>query len=476
MEPDEFQRIGYALIDRIARYRRELVTHPPPVLAAVNPGQIMRALPGSAPEAPQSLDAVLEDLESLVFSGVMHWQHPRFFGYFPGGGGLASVLADIVSTGLAVVGLNWQSSPALTEIEQVMMIWLRDLLGLSSAWSGVIQDTASSATLVALICARERTTSHSAARGGLQGERSPLVVYTTAEAHSSVLKAATLAGFGRDNVCAVTTDEHFGMRADALEECIQRDRASGRVPCAVAATVGTTSTTAVDPVHSIGRITAREQVWLHVDSALAGAAMLLPEYRHFWDGIEQADSLVVNAHKWMTVAPDCSLYFVRDPQHLIRVMSTNPSYLRTDVDSEVTNYRDWGIPLGRRFRALKLWLTLRIEGAERLRARIRRDCENTQWLAQQVRSAPPWRLIAPATFQTVCVRHEPPGLAGEALDRHTLEWCRRINSSGFAYLTPSLVAGRWFVRVSIGSESMEREHVAQLWEVMRNTAAEAQSP
>ena len=472
MDTEEFRHAAYTLVDRIATYRQDLEARELPVRSLVQPGQITRALPTEAPEMPETLPAILSDIDSRVFEGILHWQHPRFFGYFPAGGGLESALADLVSTGLGVVGLNWESSPALTEIETVTLSWMRQLLGLSSAWRGVIQDSASSSTLVALLCARERATHHSAAHGGLQAESSPLVVYTTSEAHSSVVKAAKLAGFGCDNVRIVDTDAAFAMRADDLQERMRADRAAGRTPCAIVATVGTTSTTAIDPLHRIAPIANAENVWLHVDAALGGAAMLMPEYRHLWSGIEQADSLVVNAHKWLTVAADCSLYFVRDPQHLIRVMSTHPSYLRTNVDSEVIHYRDWGIPLGRRFRALKLWLTLRSNGAAKLRARMRRDCENARWLAECVRACRSWRVVTPVPFQTVCVRHEPPGVENEALDRHTLDWCRRINASGFAYLTPAIIGGRWTVRVSIGSELTQRQDVAQLWDAMRDAAEE----
>ncbi|MDR6391803.1 pyridoxal phosphate-dependent decarboxylase family protein [Paraburkholderia phenoliruptrix] len=473
MNNEQFRAAAYALIDRIVTYREELASKTPPVLSKKEPGEILRALPTVAPEQPENLAAVLQDLDEHVFSGVMHWQHPRFFGYFPVGGGLASVLAAIVTNGLGVIGLNWQSAPALTEIETAVMVWMRDLLGLSSAWNGVIQDSASSSAVVALICARERTTAYSAAAGGLQAESTALTVYTTAEAHSSVVKAATLAGFGHDNVRLVETDADFSMNTQALQAAISEDRAAGKRPCAIVATVGTTSTTAVDPIEAIAAIAVREGIWLHVDSAMAGSAMLAPEFRHYWQGLESADSLVVNAHKWMTMAPECSFYFVRDAEHLVRVMSTNPSYLRTDVDGEVINYRDWGIPLGRTFRALKVWLTLRLEGADALRQRIRRDCGNTAWLAQQVDATDAWERVAPAPFQTICLIHKPLGLEGEALDAHTLDWCRQINNSGFAYLTPAIVGERWIVRVSVGSELMEREDVEALWEVMRKTAEDS---
>ena len=266
------------------------------------------------------------------------------------------------------------------------------------------------------------------------------------------------------------------MRADALSSAIAADRARGRRPCAIVATCGSTTTTALDPLREIGAIAAREGVWLHVDAAMAGSAMVLPECRWMWNGIEQADSLVINPHKWLGAAFDCSVYYVRDPEHLVRVMSTNPSYLQTAADGTVTNYRDWGIPLGRRFRALKLWFLIREAGVEGLQARLRRDLGNAQWLARQVEAAPDWRVLAPVPLQTVCVRHEPQAIVeqgGDALDRHTLAWCDRINRSGAAYLTPAILDGRWMVRVSIGAIATERAHVEQLWRVMQAIAGEA---
>jgi aromatic-L-amino-acid decarboxylase len=347
---------------------------------------------------------------------------------------------------------------------------MRQMLGLSSAWSGVIQDTASTSTLVALLCARERASNYSLARGGLQGENHPLIVYVSSHSHSSVEKAALLAGFGRDNLHQVAVDEKYAMKAEALEEAIQADRKAGLLPCAVVATTGTTGTTALDPVNAIADVARKHNLWLHVDAALAGSAMILPECRWMWEGIESADSLVLNPHKWLGVAFDCSLYYVRDLEHLVRVMSTNPSYLQSAVDSKVKNLRDWGIPLGRRFRALKLWCLIREQGVEGLQARLRRDLENAQWFAERVRSTPNWCVLAPVPLQTVCVRHEPPGLGGEELDKHTLAWVERVNSSGGAYLTPSILEGRWMVRVSIGSLKTERQHVQALWELMEREA------
>jgi aromatic-L-amino-acid decarboxylase len=468
MSPDEFREFGHLLVDWIADYRADLARRP--VMARTAPGEVRSQLPASAPEMPEGFEAVLRDLERVILPGLSHWQHPGFFGYFPANASLASVLGDYLSTGLGVLGLSWQSSPALTELEEVVTDWVRQMVGLSGAWSGVIQDTASTSTLVALICAREWATGFGMTRGGLQAEPRPLVVYTSGQAHSSVAKAALLAGFGRDNVAIVPHDAAYAMRPDALAEAIGRDIAAGKRPCAVVATTGTTATTAIDPVAAIAGVAGERGLWLHVDAAMAGSAMILPECRWMWEGVEAADSLVLNAHKWLGAAFDCSLYYVRDAEHLVRVMSTDPSYLRSAADGRVKNLRDWGIPLGRRFRALKLWCLLRAEGIGGLQARLRRDLENARWLADQVRSTPGWMVLAPVPLQTVCVRHEPAGLDGPALDEHTLGWCERVNRSGEAYLTPATLDGRWMVRVSVGAEPTERRHVGALWGMMRREA------
>jgi aromatic-L-amino-acid decarboxylase len=465
MTPAEFRKHGRAVVDWIADYRERLEALP--VMATTSPGDVRAQLPLAPPERPESFDAILADLDRIIVPGLSLWQHPRFFGYFPANASLASVLGDFVSTGLGVLGLAWQSSPALTELEEVATDWLRQMVGLSAAWSGVIQDTASTSTLVGLLSARERTTGYSLARGGLQAQCKPLVVYASSQSHSSVDKAAVLAGFGRENIRHVAHDAAYAMRPDALDAVIHDDIASGRAPCAVVATTGTTTTAAADPVGAIVAVAKRYGVWVHVDAAMAGSAMILPECRSIWEGIEGADSIVLNPHKWLGAAFDCSVYFVRDPEHLVRVMSTSPSYLQSSADGAVKNYRDWGLPLGRRFRALKLWFLIREQGVSGLQARLRRDLENARWLAEQVGAAKGWRVLAPVSLQTVCLRHEPEGLAGEALDRHTKAWVERLNRSGLTYLTPAVLDGRWVVRVSVGAEATERAHVEQLWAAMQ---------
>ena len=468
MTPDEFRRIGHRVVDWIADYRSGIVSRQ--VLSRSAPGEVRQRLPAAPPETGEPLDALLRDLDETILPGITHWQHPSFFSYFPANATLASVIGDFLSTGLGVIGLNWQASPALTELELLMADWMRQMTGLSPGWSGAIHDTASTATLVALVCARERRTGFSMQRGGLQQEPHPLVVYSSSESHSSVLKAALLAGFGRERVRAIPVDGAFALDALALRKAIAADAEQGLVPCAIVATTGTTGSTALDPLEAMADLAAEYGCWLHVDAAMAGSAMILPECRWMWSGVEHADSIVLNPHKWLGAVFDYSLYYVRDVEHLVRVMSTNPSYLRTSADAQAVNLRDWNIPLGRRFRALKLWALIRSEGVAGLQARLRRDLANAAWFAAQVDAAQQWERIAPVPLQTVCVRHRPKGVDGEALDRHTLAWLERLNRSGDAFLNATVLGGRWAVRVSIGSETTERAHVAALWERMQAVA------
>ena len=470
MDTHEFRRLGHELIDWIAAYRDTIETYP--VMSPAQPGDISKHLPKTPPLQAEGLDAILSDLDRIVMPGITHWNHPGFFAYFPSNSSLSSVLADLVCAGLGSQGMSWQTSPAATEVEDVVMDWLRQMLGLSAAFTGVIQDTASTATFCALLCARERSSGFSQNRGGLQGEPAALIVYASDQGHSSIPKAALLAGFGKDHLRLIPTDENHALRLDALEAAIQTDLAAGRKPCALVAAVGTTATTAMDPLEPMARLAQRYGLWLHVDAAMAGTAMICPECRWMWDGVELADSIVLNPHKWMGTGFDLTAYFVRDPEHLIRVMGTNPSYLHTAQDGQVRNLRDWGIPLGRRFRALKLWFLIRDQGVEGLQARIRRDLANAQWLKEQVDAAPGWERLAPVDLQTVCIRHVPTTLRGDetALKAHNLAIADRINQGGRSYLTPSMLKGRQMIRVSIGAEPTERCHVEALWNALQSEA------
>ncbi len=472
MTPEDFRQAGHDLIDWIADYRSNLEQRP--VRAQVDPGDIRRSFPTTAPETPQPPEQLLAELEHRVLPGLTLAQHPMHYGWFPANASLASVLGDIASSGLGTLGISWESCPALTEVEEVVCDWMRQLTGLSDSWEGCIQDTASTSCLTSLLLARERASDYAQNHGGLQATDKPLVVYTTAEAHSSVVKAALLAGFGSDNLRMVAMDpEKRSMQSESLAQMVAADIAAGCIPAAVIASVGSTGVTAFDPVAEIAEIAARHDIWLHVDAAMAGSAMLLPECRYLWEGVEAADSIAWNPHKWMGTILDCSLMYVRDVQHLVRVMSTNPSYLRSSVDDEVKQYRDWGIPLGRRFRALKLWYHLGIDGIESIRERLRRDLDNARWFAELVANAENWQVLATVELQTVCIRHQPPGLGGEALDRHTLAWVNAINQSGAAFMSPSILNERWMVRVSVGVEATTRAHIEKLWALIQQQVEES---
>ena len=500
MDAQAFRRLGYQLVDWIADYRENLERLP--VMSQAKPGEIRAAFPDHPPLQGGRMAQALAALERDVLPGITHWNHPSFFAYFPSNTSYASILGDLAASGLGAQGMSWQTSPAATEVEEVVMDWLRQMVGLSPAFTGVIHDTASTATFTALLCAREKGSDFSQNEGGLQtrglgsaqaagggqrgdaeraeasgrsplsgsGGEAPLVVYASDQGHSSIEKAALLAGFGRSFLRLIPTDDAHAIRLDLLQAAIEKDVEIGLRPCALVACVGTTGTTALDPVAALADLAEKHGMWLHVDAALAGTAMVLPECRWMWAGIERADSLVFNPHKWMGVGFDLSAYYVRDPQHLIRVMSTNPSYLRTAQDGQASNFRDWHIQLGRRFRALKLWFYLMDVGVEGLQARLRRDLEHAQWLKAQVDAAPDWERLAPVPLQTVCLRHLKPGLDEAALAAHNLELARRVNDSGQAYLTPSMLKGTQMLRVSIGAETTERRHVEALWEALRLAA------
>lgn len=468
MTPDEFRKNGHALIDMIADYRTNVETRP--VRSQSEVGELLDWLPDNPPKYGEDAGDLLDEIAAKVAPAMTHWQHPSFFAYFPANADLSSVLGDLASSGFGQLGLNWQSSPPLTEFEDRMCDWMRQLLGLSAGWHGVIQDTASTSTLVALLCAREKSTDFGQIRNGLRGEQE-LVVYSSSQAHSSITKAALLAGFGKNQLrsCAVT--DEFAVDLADLRRQLDKDVAGNRKPCAIVACTGTTATTAMDDIKGLADLAEEYGCWLHVDAAMAGSAMILPEMRHLWDGVERADSIVFNPHKWLGVVFDCSIYYVRDEQHLVRVMSTNPSYLQTSADGEAPNYRDWGIPLGRRFRAMKLWWLLRCEGVDKLQNRLRRDIENARWLEQQLAEQADWHLIAPVALQTLCVVHRPAAIAESELDAYTQAWCESINASGEAMLTPAVVGGAWVVRISIGALATERRHVEQLWRTMQKHTA-----
>jgi aromatic-L-amino-acid/L-tryptophan decarboxylase len=467
--PEEFRRAAHELVDWVADYRAGVADLP--VRSGVAPGEVVAALPPNAPEAAEPIEALIADLDRVIVPGLTHTQHPRNFAWFPSNASLSSVLGDILAAGIGALGITWQSAPALTELEQVVCDWARQLCGLSENWKGTIYDGASTASLVALLVAREQASGHSQRAGGLQGEERPLTVYCSTEAHSSVTKAVLLAGYGAGNLRLVpVTKPGREMDVAALRSLMAGDAGAGRRPTAVVATAGTTATTAFDPIADVCELAGRYGAFVHVDAAMAGSAMLLEECRDLFDGIEGAGSISWNPHKWLGSVLETSLFYVRQPELLVSVLATDPSYLRSKLDGSVIQYRDWGLPLGRRFRALRLWALLRLEGADALRARLRRDLANAESLTALVAAAPEWSVIAPVTLQTVCVVHTPPDADDEQLDRHTLAWCEAVNASGLAHITPAMVDGHWVVRVSVGAEPTEWADVVALWDLMQEKA------
>ena len=476
MTPDEFRRCGHALVERIARYMEEIEDYP--VLSRAEPGSIRRRLPASAPERGEPFSDVLRDVDEIVMPGITHWQSPNFFAYFPANASGPSILGDLLSSGLGVQGMLWATSPACTELETHVLDWLVDLLGLperfrsTTAGGGVIQDTASSSTLAALLAARERASAgrvneHGAGFGPDAGRGPRLTVYTSAHAHSSIEKAVKIAGLGRAGLRLVEVDTRHAMRVDALEAAIAADRDAGAIPAMVSATVGTTSSGAVDPVRAAGEVCRREGIWLHVDAAHAGSATICPEHRGLVDGVELADSYTFNPHKWLLTNFDCNCFWVADRAALVGALSILPEYLRNQATAsgEVIDYRDWHVPLGRRFRALKLWFVLRHYGAEGLRAHVRRSVALADWFATQVEASDDFELAAPVSVGLVCFRHRAGGAFNQAL-------MDRLNGSGRLYLTHTRLDDRLVLRLAVGGPATRREHVEAAWARIVGTAGE----
>ena len=467
MDLEGFRRHAHELVEVMADYLARVEALP--VRARVRPGEIADRLPPSAPETAEPFAALLRDVEEVVLPGLTHWQHPRFLAFFPANSSPPSVLGEMLTAAFAVNALIWEGSPAATEMEERVLDWLRRALGLPAGFRGVIQTTASEATLTALLVARERATGLRAREEGLAG-LPPMAVYASEEAHSSVEKGVGIAGFGRRNLRRIPTDERFAMRPEALEAAIREDLARGIRPCAVVATLGTTGVGASDPLEPIGAIAERYGLFLHVDAAWAGSALLLPEWRHLAAGVERADSFVFNPHKWLGVNFDCSAHFVRDADELVRTFEILPAYLATRERGRVVDYRDWGIPLGRRFRALKLWFVLRLYGLEGLRAMIRRHVELAHVLAGWIEAEPDFRLVTGPNLALVTFRYEPPGVESEALEELNRRLPRAVNDDGRTYVTPTVVRGRAVTRLCVGQTYTERRHVETAWQAVVEVA------
>jgi len=474
MSSEEFRRAMQEVTDRIAQFLESPERWR--VLPAVTPGQIRAALPAAAPAQGESIDAILADFDDLIMPGTTHWNHPGFMAYFATTGSAPGILAESLIAALNVNAMVWRTGPAATELEEVTLGWVRDLMGLAADFDGVINDTASTSTLYALAAAREALPGLRIRQQGLAGRADvpKLAVYCSAEAHSSVDKAAITLGLGIDAMRRLPTDAQFRLDVGALRAAIASDRRQGILPMAVVATVGTTSTTSVDPVPDIADICETERIWLHVDAAYAGPAALLPELRYIMDGCARADSLVMNPHKWMFVPIDCSILFTRHPALMRQTFSLTPDYLTTAEDSVARNLMDYGVALGRRFRALKLWFVIRYFGATGIAARIREHIRLAGELASWIDADPEFERLAPQQFSVVVFRHVPPGMADEAaLEAHNSRILDRVNASGEIFIAQTRARGTYALRVALGNLRTTEVHVRRAWELLQEAARHA---
>jgi aromatic-L-amino-acid decarboxylase len=466
----ELRAQGERLLAWIATY----LEHPEryPVVSPLAPGDVRRSLPAAPPRDGEPLERIIDDFEQRILPGITHWNHPGFFAYFSISSSIPGILAELLTAALDVNAMLWKTSPAATELEQLAMDWLRQLLGLGEGWFGLINDTASISTMLALAAAREAKPELAIRARGMAGrdDLPVLRVYCSEQAHSSVDKGALTLGIGLDNVVKIPCDAQFRMRADALARAVADDRAAGYLPLACVATVGTTSSASIDPVPEIATICRAERIWLHVDGSYGGVAAVSPRFRHVLDGVEGADSLVVNPHKWLFTPVDCSALFTRRPDILKRAFSLVPEYLVTREQDEVVNLMDYGVQLGRRFRALKLWMVIRAFGAQGLAARLDRHCELARTFAGWVEHEPDWELSAPTLFSLVCFRYAPRGTSDEAREELNAGILQQVNASGEAYLSHTKLNGRYVLRLAIGNIRTEERHVARAWALLRDAA------
>lgn len=466
MSSSRFREEGKKMIDWIADYYDNIANYP--VLSQVQPGEIIGQLPESPPQKGESVEAMMKDVEKIIMPGITHWQSPNFFGYFPSNASFPSILGDLLSSGLGIQGMIWLTSPACTELETRVMDWLAEMLGLperffsTSTGGGVIQDTASTSALTAIIAARERTTRFEA---NAKGAKQKLTAYVSTQTHSSLEKAVKMAGIGENNLRMIDVDEAFAMKPSLLKEEIRKDKGAGYMPFFVCATIGTTSSNAMDPLTEIGKICHEEKVWLHVDAAMSGTAMLCPENRKWQKGVERADSYCFNPHKWMFTNFDCDCFWIADRKHLIKTFTILPEYLKNKATEEgaVFDYRDWHVQLGRRFRSLKLWFVIRHYGVEGLRYHVRKHISLAQQLAEQIRQSDDFELVTEPPLNTVCFRHK----AGDAFN---MQLMNNVNESGKAFFTHTKLNGKVVLRLVVGQTHTGEKHVHNVWELINKEA------
>jgi aromatic-L-amino-acid decarboxylase len=470
MDSNEFRREAHKLVDWMADYMDEVEEYP--VKPDVEPGDISSQLPDSAPGKAEPLDAIIDDFNDIIMPGMTHWESPYFMGYFPANKSYPSILAEMLTATLGAQCMSWLTSPAATELEERMMEWLGDLIGLPSTFTGVIEDTASTSTLCALLMAREQVTDFGVNENGFSTDQQH-TVYCSAETHSSIEKGVKIAGFGRQNLRKIPVDDEYAMKPQELECMIREDLEAGRKPTAVVATIGTTGSTAIDPLKEIGSICSKYDIFLHVDAAYAGTALLLPEKRWMNEGIELADSFVFNPHKWMFTNFDCSAFFVQDEALLVRTFEIMPEYLKTPEDERVKNYRDWGIPLGRRFRALKLWFVMRSFGVEELQNKIRHHIVLAGDLKEKIKHNRNFELLAPVPLNNLCFRFHPEHISDEQkLNELNEKLLNKIQDSGDLFLTHTRLDGKYTIRIVLGNTNLQKRHVEKAWEIITTSAAD----
>lgn len=467
MDSSEFRKQAHHLVDWMADYYDTVRDFP--VRSQVRPKEISDQIPGSPPSRAEQFEQIFADFERIIMPGITHWQHPSFFAYFPANSSKPSVLAEMLTATLGAQCMLWQTSPAAAELEERMMQWLGQMLGLPQGFEGVIQDTASTATLCSILTAREKDSSFQINERGFDNTKYRL--YCSTETHSSIEKAVKIAGFGRASLRKIPVDDAFALIPSELERAIAQDKASGYVPLCVVATIGTTGSTAIDPIRAIGEICKRQHVWLHVDAAFAGTALLLPEMRWMADGLEYADTFVFNPHKWMLTNFDCTGYYVRDKVALIRTFEILPEYLKTAEGDRVNNYRDWGIPLGRRFRALKLWFVIRTYGVEGLQSIIRNQIAWAQDIAGEIDASNDFELLAPTPLSLLCFRYHPKGTDDQAkLNDLNERLMNRLNETGRIYLTHTKLRGSFTLRMAIAQTHVTEADVRSGWDLIQSTA------
>lgn len=467
MTSDEFRKHGHYLIEWMARYMENIESYP--VKSSVQPGDIFKQIPGDPPEKPESFESLMHDFEEIIMPGITHWQHPGFFAYFPANTSPPSILAEMIIATLGTQCMIWETSPAAAELEEKMMIWLRGLIGLPDCFEGVIQDTASTATLAAIVTAREKVSDflindEGATSAGI------LRVYCSEQTHSSVEKAVRITGLGKRNLVKIPVRDDFSIDTAKLKEAVEADKRNGFMPCCAIATLGTTGTMAVDSIRAVGEICAENNIWFHVDAAMAGTALILPEFRWMIDGKEFIDSFVFNPHKWMFTNFDCTAFFIREPALLIRTFEILPEYLKTRTRGKVNDYRDWGVPLGRRFRALKLWSVIRSYGAEGLREKVRYHINIASCLSKMIYQESDFEILAPVMLNVICFRYKPAETDEKHLNNLNEELNHLLNDSGKIYLTHTMINGKYTLRMVTGQTNVTMDHVEKAWVLIKNTA------